>query len=91
MNNVSNAITALNAMNATVQSVMIAGSKPLIRIARSSLCNRLLAQGQASYVHIGHGRSGSFRQGCFLNYMAAGSSGQNYCSEALYPFLLNNT
>ena len=65
MNNVSNAITALNALNATVQSVMIAGSKPLIRIARSSLCNRLLAQGKASYVHIGHGHSGSFRQGVF--------------------------
>ncbi|EPM9395235.1 TPA: hypothetical protein OB875_001047 [Escherichia coli] len=65
MSNVCSAIAALNAMNATVQSVMIAGSKPLIRIARSSLCNRLLAQGKASYVHIGHGRSGSFRQGVF--------------------------
>ncbi|MBE8614840.1 hypothetical protein CYG68_21210, partial [Morganella morganii] len=65
MSNVCSAIAALNAMNATVQSVMIAGNKPVIRIARSSLCNRLLAQGKAGYVHVGHGRSGSFRQGVF--------------------------
>ena len=65
MNNVSNAITALNAMNATVQSVMIAGSKPVIRISRNGHCARLLEQGKAGYTHTGHNGSGRFRQGFF--------------------------
>ena len=38
MNKVQSAIMALNAMNTTVQSVMIAGSKPVIRIARNGHC-----------------------------------------------------
>lgn len=46
MNKVQSAIMALNAMNTTVQSVMIAGSKPVIRIARNGHCARLLEQGK---------------------------------------------
>ena len=46
MNKVQSAIMALNAMNTTVQSVMIAGSKPVIRIARNGHCARLLEQGE---------------------------------------------
>lgn len=38
MSKVQSAIMALNAMNTTVQSVMIAGSKPVIRIARNGHC-----------------------------------------------------
>ena len=57
MNKVQSAIMALNAMNTTVQSVMIAGSKPVIRIARNGHCARLLEQG--------HDGSGRFRQGVF--------------------------
>ncbi|WP_431625290.1 hypothetical protein [Enterobacter asburiae] len=62
MSKVQSAIMALNAMNTTVQSVMIAGSKPVIRIARNGHCARLLEQGKASYTHDGSGR---FRQGVF--------------------------
>ncbi|EHJ7968541.1 hypothetical protein KB266_004274 [Escherichia coli] len=62
---VQSAIMALNAMNLTVQSVMIAGSKPVIRIARNGHCYCLLEQGKASYTHVGHDASGRFRQGVF--------------------------
>ncbi len=62
---VSQAISALSAMNSTVQSIMIAGGKPVIRIARNRHCARLLAQGKASYTHVGHNGSGRFRQGFF--------------------------
>ncbi|EJQ1720640.1 hypothetical protein ACE30Q_001104 [Salmonella enterica] len=65
MSNVCSAIAALNAMNTTVQSVMIAGSKPVIRIARNGYCARLLEQGKASYTHMGHDGSGRFKQGVF--------------------------
>lgn len=65
MSNVCSAIAALNAMNTTVQSIMIAGGKPVIRIARNGHCARLLAQGKASYTHMGHDKSGRFRQGVF--------------------------
>lgn len=65
INNVCSAIAALNAMNITVQSVMIAGGKPVIRIARNGHCARLLEQGKASYTHVGHDGSGRFRQGVF--------------------------
>ncbi|EGA9813096.1 hypothetical protein H6H41_004779 [Salmonella enterica] len=40
MSKVQSAIMALNAMNTTVQSVMIAGSKPVIRIARNGHLKR---------------------------------------------------
>ena len=65
MSNVCSAIAALNAMHTTVQSVMIAGSKPVIRITRNSHCVRLLEQGKASYTHMGHDGLGRFRQGVF--------------------------
>ncbi|OFC61607.1 hypothetical protein [Candidatus Erwinia dacicola] len=65
INNVQTAIAALKSMNGTVQSVMIAGSKPVIRIARNNHCARLLAQGKASFIHVGHDGSGRFRQGVF--------------------------
>ncbi|MFV4742809.1 hypothetical protein [Citrobacter portucalensis] len=65
MGKVQSAIMALNAMNTTVQSVMIAGSKPVIRIARNGQCTRLLEEGKASYTHVGHDCSGRFRQGVF--------------------------
>ena len=50
MNKVQNAIKALNGMNTIVQSVMILGSKPVIRITRNGHCTRLLEQGKASYI-----------------------------------------
>lgn len=65
MSQVQSAIMALNAMNTTVQSVMIAGSRPVIRIARNGYCARLLEQGKASYTQVGHDGSGRFRQGVF--------------------------
>lgn len=65
LHHLQSAIAALNAMNSTVQSVMIVGSKPVIRIARNGHCARLLAQGKASYIHVGHDGSGRFRQGVF--------------------------
>ncbi|MBD8144643.1 hypothetical protein [Pantoea agglomerans] len=65
MNNVQSAIMALNAMNSTVQSVMITGSKPVIRIARNGHCLRMIEQGKASYNYIGHRGTGLFRQGTF--------------------------
>lgn len=65
MSNVCSAIAALNTMNMTVQSVMIAGSKPVIRISRNGHCARLLEQGKAGYTHTDHNCSGRFRQGFF--------------------------
>ena len=65
MDKVKTAIMALNAMNTTVQSVMIAGTKPVIRIVRNGHCARLLEEGKASYTHVGHDCSGRFRQGVF--------------------------
>lgn len=65
MHYLQSAITALNDMDSTVQSIMILGSKPVIRIAKNGHCSRLLAQGKASYIHVGHDGSGRFRQGVF--------------------------
>lgn len=68
LHHLQSAITALNAMNSTVQSIMIVGSKPVIRIAKNGHCLRLLEQGKASYTHFGHDGSGRFRQGFFELY-----------------------
>lgn len=65
MHQLQSAITSLNAMNTTVQSVMIAGGKPVIRIAKNGHCLRMIEQGQASYTHIGQDVSWRFRQGTF--------------------------
>ena len=65
MGKVQSAIMALNAMNTTVQSVMIAGSKPVIRIARNGHCTRLLEEGKTSYTHVGHDCSGALSSGRF--------------------------
>ena len=59
------AIIALNAMQSTVQSIMIVGDKPLIRIAKNGHCLRLYEQGKACYFEVGHNGSGRFRQGAF--------------------------
>ena len=66
MNKVQSAIMALNAMNTTVQSVMIVGSKPVIRITRNRHCILMIAQGKACYNYIGRCSTGRFRQGIFL-------------------------
>jgi len=65
MNKVQSAIMALNAMNTTVQSVIITGNKPVIRIVRNGHCTRMIEQGKASYNFIGHSGTGRFRQGTF--------------------------
>lgn len=63
--NLMMAIARLNAMQATVHSVMLLGSKPVIRIARDCHCIRLSDEGKASYSYFGHNRTGRFRQGTF--------------------------
>lgn len=68
MSKVQSAITALNATNTIVQMVMIAGGKPVIRITKNSHCAQLLEQGKASYIHIGQGDEGPYRQGVFYLY-----------------------
>lgn len=65
INRVQSAIMALNAMNTTVHSIMILGSRPVIRIAKNSHCSRMIEEGKASYTHIGHDASGRYRQGTF--------------------------
>ncbi|AXF76532.1 hypothetical protein LU604_07745 [Erwinia tracheiphila] len=62
------AIAVLKAMHATVQSVMILGAMPVIRIARNGQCVRMIEQGKASYSYIGHNGTGRFRQGTFPLY-----------------------
>ncbi|MEC5319005.1 hypothetical protein VSX61_08655 [Brenneria populi subsp. brevivirga] len=63
--NIKDVMVSLRAMNATVQSVMIKGSKPLIRIARNGHCEKLINSGVARYVVIGCDSNGRFRQGEF--------------------------
>lgn len=77
MSKVQSAIMALNAMNTTVQSVMIAGSKPVIRIARNGHCARLLEQGKASYTHVSMTAQGAFVRAS-LSCMAAVLPGQSH-------------
>ncbi|WJV52777.1 hypothetical protein PCO85_16350 [Prodigiosinella aquatilis] len=62
------AMVSLQAMNATVQSVMMCGKQPVIRIARNGHCAKLIESGKASYTHVGCGRTGLFRQGVFEQY-----------------------
>ncbi|WP_113632190.1 hypothetical protein DUT67_14700 [Pectobacterium peruviense] len=59
------AMAALKAMNATVQSVMMCGSKPVIRIARNGHCAKMLENGKAIYTEFGVNHTGRFRQGMF--------------------------
>jgi len=66
--NLNTATAALNAMGATIQSVMILGSKPVIRIARTGFCNKLIENGSASYLQVGHDKHGRYRQGFFERY-----------------------
>lgn len=62
------ALASLNAMNATVQSVMMCGKQPVIRIARNGHCLRLIESGKAFYNQIGRSNTGPFRQGMFEQY-----------------------
>ncbi|MDX5630366.1 MULTISPECIES: hypothetical protein [Brenneria] len=62
------AMASLRAINATVQSVMICGKQPVIRIARNGHCEKLIEKGQANYIHVGCGSTGLFRQGVFEQY-----------------------
>lgn len=59
------ALASLNAVNATVQSVMLKGSQPIIRIARNGHCAKLIEKGAARYVLTGVDNNGRFRQGEF--------------------------
>ncbi|QYM95033.1 hypothetical protein FGI04_03195 [Dickeya ananatis] len=65
LSNVQEAMVLLRAMNATVQSVMIKGNKPVIRIARNVHCETMINSGEARYVLVGHASNGHFRQGEF--------------------------
>ncbi|PVY74762.1 hypothetical protein C7330_4076 [Pectobacterium versatile] len=59
------ALASLNAMNAIVQSVMMCGKQPVIRIARNSHCTKLIESGKATYNKFGCGDAGPYRQGVF--------------------------
>ncbi|AIA72721.1 conserved hypothetical phage-related protein [Pectobacterium atrosepticum SCRI1043] len=65
LSNVQAVMTALRAMNATVHSVMLKGSQPVIRIARNGHCAKLIENGVARYVLNGVNNNGRFRQGEF--------------------------
>ncbi|MEI7177518.1 hypothetical protein WCT65_00455 [Pectobacterium carotovorum] len=65
LSNVQAVMTALRAMNATVHSVMLKGSQPIIRIARNGHCAKLIENGVARYVLTGVNNNGRFRQGEF--------------------------
>ncbi len=58
-------MACLKAMNANVQSVIIKGDKPIIRIQRNAHCDVLIKNGIARYVSFGFGCNGRFRQGVF--------------------------
>ncbi|MEL4887858.1 hypothetical protein N6P31_12370 [Pectobacterium betavasculorum] len=62
------ALASLNAMNATVQSVMMCGKQPVIRIAKNGHCMKLIESGKATYNKIGCNDTGPFRQGMFEQY-----------------------
>ncbi|MBG6248240.1 MULTISPECIES: hypothetical protein [Symbiopectobacterium] len=59
------ALASLNAMNATVQSIMMCGKQPVIRIAKNGHCMKLIESGKAFYNQIGLSQTGPFRQGMF--------------------------
>lgn len=59
------AMASLQAMNATVQSVMMCGKQPIIRIARNGHCAKMLENGKAIYTETGCNNTGRFRQGMY--------------------------
>lgn len=63
--NIQLAMASLQAMNATVQSIMMCGKQPVIRIARNGHCMKLIESGKATYNKIGRSGIGPFRQGMF--------------------------
>lgn len=60
-----NAVEALSNMDITIQSVLITGGKPIIRVNKNYACIRLLEQGKAGYSQVTHDNLGRFCQGVF--------------------------
>lgn len=54
----------LNAMNAEIQSIIIAGGRPVIRIVKNDHCAKMIETGEAHYFRLG-GPTGQFFQGSF--------------------------
>ncbi|EGT7582902.1 hypothetical protein JE599_002233 [Salmonella enterica] len=59
-------VSSLVARGADVLSVSVRGGMPVIRINRNSFTTHLIENGKASYVWLGCGTRGKYKQGVYM-------------------------
>lgn len=59
-------VSSLVARGADVVSVSVRGGMPVVRINRNSFTTHLIENGKASYVWVGCGTRGKYKQGVYI-------------------------
>lgn len=59
-------VSSLVARGADVVSVSVRGGMPVVRINRNSFTTHLIDNGKASYVYLGCGARGKYKQGVYI-------------------------
>ncbi|EDQ2965887.1 hypothetical protein C3O00_001742 [Salmonella enterica subsp. enterica serovar Mountpleasant] len=59
-------VSSLVARGADVVSVSVRGGMPVVRIHRNSFTTHLIENGKASYVWVGCGTRGKYKQGVYI-------------------------
>ncbi|EAW1161819.1 hypothetical protein OTE80_001226 [Salmonella enterica] len=59
-------VSSLVACGADVVSVSVRGGMPVVRVNRNSFTAHLIDNGKASYVWLGNGSRGKYKQGVFI-------------------------
>ncbi|EBT4616283.1 hypothetical protein CIH63_22585 [Salmonella enterica] len=59
-------VSSLVARGADVVSVSVRGGMPVVRVNRNSFTAHLIDNGKASYVWLGNGSRGEYKQGVFI-------------------------
>ncbi|ENZ9956178.1 hypothetical protein ACFLJF_001650 [Salmonella enterica] len=59
-------VSSLVARGADVVSVSVRGGMPVVRVNRNSFTAHLIDNGKASYVWLGNGSRGKYKQGVFI-------------------------
>lgn len=59
-------VSSLVARGADVVSVSVRGGMPVVRINRNAFTDELITDGKASYVYLGCGARGKYKQGVYI-------------------------
>lgn len=59
-------VSSLVALGADVVSVSVRGGMPVVRINRNAFADKLIEDGKASYIWLGCGTRGKYKQGVYI-------------------------